>query len=161
MRLANFSNGLAYEHDDICYFQSNFGHSAKKGYFRIDAISLKAIICLLKGEKLEIVDATSHKKKYTDAQKFGVPTWCIVFNRALNFKGSRHIEVCPWQTREMKGVALSRMHKPMVQNIRKLQKLFGYKKPAIIGDNVILTCGTNVDFDDNAKRLKRLLYKEE
>lgn len=148
MILANMSNGLVFKHDDVCHFQSNFGHSARNGYFRIDSMPYSGVIHLLKGGTITIVDATTHNKKLTDGLKYGVPTWCIVFNRALDFKGSRHIKVCDWQTKEMKGVALSDLHHKTVRTIRKLIKIYGYKRPAIIGENVILECERLVNFDD-------------
>jgi len=158
MRLANMMNGLAYpSYDDLCYFQSCYGHHASYGYFRIDAMPYKTVLQLLKGGQITIIDATRKKKPLSDALKFGVPTWCIVFNRALDFKGSRHIKVCDWQTPEMKKIALSRCHKPLVQTIRKLVKVFGYQKPAIIGDNIHLERHQNAVFDDKPKRLKQLV----
>ena len=157
--LANIRNGLAFPHDGVCNYQSNHGHHMKTNYFRIDAMSYDDIIYLLKGGTLKIVDGTGNHKKLTDAQKFGVPTWCIVFNRALDFKGSRHINVCDWQTPEMKKVALSDVHKPLVQSIRKLVKIYGHRKPAIIGDNILLECH-HIDFDDKPERLKKEIIDE-
>lgn len=156
MILANISNGLVYPHDDVCHFQSNYGHSAKHGYFRIDSMPYRAVIHLLKGGTLEICDATAKRKKLTDGLKYGVPTWCIVFNRAINDKGSRHIKVCDWQTPEMKRVALSAKHKPLVQSIRKLIKIYGFQYHAIIGRNVKLICDNNINFDDKPKRIREL-----
>jgi hypothetical protein len=157
LRLANIRNGLAYPHDDVCYFQSQYGHHARYGYFRIDAMPYKAVIHLLKGGTIEIIDATAKNKRMTDAQKFGIPTWCIVFNRALNFKGSRHIEVCDWQTDVMKRIALSSFHDQATYSIRKLVNVYGYKALAIIGKNIFLTCHSRIDFDDKPKRLKQLI----
>ena len=159
LRLANMMNGLAYPpYDDVCYFQSNWGHHASYGYFRIDAVPYKAIIHLLQGGQITIVDGTRNGKKLSDALKFGVPTWCIVFNRALKFKGSRHIKVCDWQYPEIKKVALRHPgHKPLVQAYRKLIKIYGYVQPAIIGKNIILECHQNAVFDDKPKRLKKLI----
>lgn len=158
LRLANISNGLVYNHNDVCHFQSNYGHHASLGYFRIDAMPYRAIIHLLRGDTIEIIDATASKhKKLSDGLKYGVPTWCIVFNRALNFKGSRHIKVCDWQTSAIKGVALQG-HKSLVQSIRKLIKVYGYVKPAVIGDNVRLTCYNAVNFDDKSSIIKELAY---
>jgi len=158
MRLANLMNGLAYPpYDDVCYFQSCYGHHASYGYFRIDAIPLSAVIHILQGGSITIVDGTRHHKLLSDALKFGVPTWCIVFNRALNFKGSRHIKVCDWQTPEMKQVALSNRHKKLVHTYRKLIKIYGYVRPAIINENVQLECHQYAIFDDKPKRLKKLV----
>lgn len=157
MILANISNGLVYEHDDVCHFQSNYGHSAKKGYFRIDSMPYSAVIHLLKGGTITIRDATANNKGLTDGLKYGVPTWCIVFNRAINGKGSRHIKVCDWQTPEMKRAALDAKHRPLVQSIRKLIKLYGFRYHAIIGRNVILECERRINFDDKPKRIKELI----
>lgn len=158
IRLANMMNGLAYPpYEDVCYFQSCWGHHASYGYFRIDAMPYSAVIHLLKGGSVTIVDATRRHKPLSDAMKFGVPTWCIVFNRALNFKNSKHIKVCDWQTPEMKHVALSSKHKALVHTLRKLIKIYGYSKPAIIGDNIVIECHQGAIFDDKPKRLKELV----
>ena len=155
IRLANLSNGLIYPHDDICYFQSMYGHHAKLGYFRIDSMPISATIHLLKGGEIAIIDATHHQNKhFTDAQKFGVTTWCMVFNRACQYK---NIKVVDWQTPEMKQIALSRIQKPVVQTIRKLIKFYGFTKPAIIGDNVKLICYKSITFDDKPEEIRRLL----
>lgn len=161
LRLANMMNGLVYyPYLDVCYFQSNYGHHAADGYFRIDAVPFQAVIHLLKGGSITIVDATRKNKPLSDGLRFGVPTWCIVFNRALNFKGSRHIKVCGWQTPEMKGVALSSKHRSLVRTIRKLVKIYGYKKPAVIGENIFVECHQGADFDDKPKRLREIIEKE-
>lgn len=157
MILANISNGLPYQHDEVCHFQSNHGHNAKCGYFRIDAMPYSAIIALLKGEQITIIDATRRHKKLTDAQKFGIPTWCLVFNRAI---GKRKVKVCSWQTPEMLKVSHSDIHKPLVQSIRKLMKYYGVICPAIINENIILSCHQNFIADDNPKRMRQLLKKE-
>ena len=160
MRLANMMNGLAYPYDSICYFQSCYGHHVSYGYFRIDAMPFKAIVHLLQGGQITIVDATRKMKPLSDALKFGVPTWCIVFNRALNGENFRNIKVCLWQTPEMKGTALQHPHhKPLVKTIRKLVKVFGYVKPAVIGDNVHLECHQEVLFDDKPENLKEILER--
>jgi len=121
MILANISNGLVFPHDDVCYFQSTHGHKCKMGYFRIDAMPLRAIIHLLRGGNLTIVDATQHHKLLTDAQKFGIATWILVYNRAIR---KRIDQVCPWQTREMEMVASSNIHKKLIKTIRKLAKYY-------------------------------------
>ena len=161
LRLANIRNGLVYPHDDVCHFQSSYGHHAGHGYYRMDAMPYRAVIHLLKGGTIEIIDATHSKhKKMTDAQKFGVPTWCITFNRALDFKGSRNIQVCDWQTACMRKLAMSNRHRKTAYTIRKLVQIYRYAKPAVIGDNVIITCHRAVDFDDKPKRLRELLHEQ-
>ena len=158
MRLANMMNGLAYPpYDEVCYFQSQHGHHPSMGYFRIDAMPFKAIIHLLQGGEVTIVDATRRNKQLSDAMKFGLPTWCIAFNRALNFSHSGHIEVCPWQTPHIKSVAWSNHHRKTRRTIRKLVKVFGYQRPAIIGENVKIECHQQAIFDDKPKRLKEII----
>lgn len=153
IRLANMCNGLVYAHDDICYFQSQYGHKCHLGYFRIDSMPYSAIKALLTGDSITIIDATRKRKLYTDAQKFGVPTWCLVFNRAI---GYRDLKVCEWQTPEMRGVAMSDFHSPMIQSIRKLQKIYGCQEPAIIGKNIIIECHQDAVFDDKPALLREL-----
>ena len=148
--LANIRNGLAYPHDDVCYFQSQFAHHKKLGYFRIDAMPYRAVIHLLCGGEITIVDATAKSKPLTDAQRKGVPTWCLVFNRALRIYD---VKVCDWQTKDMVEVARSRVHKPLVQTIRKLVEIYGHSGPAVIGENVHLVCHRNVEFDDKPELL--------
>jgi hypothetical protein len=154
MRLANMMNGLAYPpYDNVCYFQSCYGHHAGYGYFRIDSMPYNAVIYLLRGGQLTVIDATRKLKPLSDALKYGVPTWCLVFNRALG-KEYRSIKVCDWQTPEMLNVALNSIHKPLVQTIRKLIKIYGYRNPAIIGKNVHLECHQEALFDDKPEMLK-------
>ena len=156
--LANIRNGLVYPHDDTCYFQSCYGHQMKTGYCRIDSMPHRAIIHLLKGGTIKIVDATSNVKKLTDAQKFGVATWCLIFNRAIRAYG---VEVCKWQTKHMREVIyhpkFRNKHKKLVKVIRKLISVYGYTKPAIIGDNVHLKCYQKVHFDDNSESIRDLI----
>ena len=122
MKLANISNGLYFEHDDVCNFQSQFGHHCHLGYFRIDSMPYRAIIHLLTGGSLEIIDATAHDKPLSDALKYGLPTWCIVMNHAMKFDYIR-IRVCDWQTKEM--IRASQVHRNYLQSLRKLIKLYG------------------------------------
>lgn len=155
--LANMSNGLVYAHDMTCYYQSNHAHRLKTGYFAHNAMPWDAIIALLKGYEIEIVDATVKKKVLTDAQRFGVPTFCLVFNRAIGLKTIRTLKVCDWQTLEMVKVAHGDIHKPLVQSIRKLIKYYDWCRPAIIGDNVHLTCHQNFTADDKPKQIKEMI----
>ena len=39
-------------------------------------------------------------------------------------------------------------------------KVFGYVKPAIIGDNIYLECHQGAIFDDKPKRLKQILKEQ-
>lgn len=160
MKLANMSNGLAFPpYDGISYFQSQYGHQAKLGYFNHDALPVDSIVELLKGNVLYLTDATRKNKALTDAFKYGVPTFCLVFNRAIGLfdKTYRYIKVCDWQTPEMLKVSHSDIHKPEVQKIRKLIRIFGYKKPAIIGNNVILQVHSGFIGDDKPNRIKEMV----
>ena len=151
---ANMSNGLVYPHDEVCCFQSNIAHQWQDGYFRIDSLPYSGVIQLLQGGKIEIVDATKHDKPRSDALQFGVPTFCLVFNRAIGFPNE---SVCEWASPSMIAMAHCHHHRPLVQTIRKLERLYGSKVPAIIGENVILTCHKLVDFDDSPEKLKERL----
>ena len=155
--LANMSNGLAYPHDMTCYFQSQHGHRCKTGYFAHNAMPWDIIIAMLKGYEIEIIDATRRKKILTDALRYGVPTFCLVFNRAIGLFTIRRLRVCDWQTPDMVKAAHGDIHKPLVQSIRKLIKYYGWCRPAVIGDNVHLTCHQNFIADDNPKRIKELV----
>ena len=153
MRLANATNGLCFPpFDAISMFQSQHGHQMKTGYFRWDAMPWTAVIHLLQGGKITIVDATRRHKQLTDAQKFGVPTWCLVFNRALR---KRKIVVCDWQTPEMAHIAHNDTHEPYMRSIRKLAKLYGVSNPAVVGENVFIECHQAFDADDKPKRLRQ------
>lgn len=154
MILANFSNGIVYPHDDICYFQSMYGHHAKLGYFRLDSMPIRAIVAALKGERLTIIDATRRHKRLTDALKYGVPTWCLVFNRAIGYKS---VPVCDWATPEMVRLAHSDFHDKTKATIRKLSNIYGDCGPVIIGENLILECHQAAEWDDKPKRIKRKL----
>lgn len=160
MTLANLSNGLAYPHDHIAHFQSNYAHHKSLGYFRIDSMPLEAIVHLLNGGEVTIVDATASDKALSDGLKKGVPTWCLVFNRAIDkvgVSGARSVRVCEWQTRDMVQVAHSQFHHPATQTIRKLAKVVGATGPAVIGQNIHLVCHRLVGFDDKPDRLAELV----
>lgn len=152
LHLANMSNGLVYTHDSVCYFQSNFGHQMKLGYFNRDAMPLDAIIHLLKGGELCITDASQHYR-LTDALKYGVPTWCAVFNRAARLP----LKPCDWFTPEMQRVSKSKLHRPLVHTIRKLIQLYGFTCPASISSTVHLVCHLGVTFDDKVGEIRGLV----
>lgn len=156
MRLANIRAGLAYPHDGVCAFLSTHAHSYKMGYFRIDAMPYDAVLHLLKGGNVEIIDGTQHDKPLSDALKYGVTTWALVFNRALRYSG----QVAPWETPEMRRAARAKRHKPLVQMIRKLADLVG-RHPIIIGQNLHLTCHRQIAHDDRVDILRGLMKSEE
>lgn len=145
LRIANATNGLAFPpYDAVSMFLSSHGHSYKIGYFRIDAMPYNAVIALLRGESIVLVDATPSNKALPDAFRFGVTTWCIVFNRAIR----QHVQVAPWQTREMWKAAHGEKHRKLVGRIRRLEKVFGNCGPAVIGKNVFFDVFRVFDKDD-------------
>lgn len=157
MRIANATNGLAYPpYDGVSMFLSTHGHNCKMGYFRMDAMPYMAIIHLLKGGDIQFVDATPSNKELPDAVRFGLTTWCLVFNRAIRMP----IEPSDWVTRAMVRNANSQVHKKHIQRIRRLMEVFGVTKPAIIGDNILLEIHRKVTFDDKPRELKLLLKED-
>lgn len=145
MRLANLSTGLAFPPwDGICYFASTLGHHAKDGYFRIDAMPLTAIAELLRGGSVTVIDGR-RRPGIPDGLRFGLTTWCIVFNRAI--RESTH-PVAPWETLEMWQVAHSNKHRKLVRTIRKLARIVGTTGPAVIGQNVLLDVRPAKGLDD-------------
>lgn len=154
MRIANATNGLAFPpFDAVSMFLSTHGHNYKMGYFRIDAMPYNAVIKLLKGERITLIDATQHNKELPDSFKFGVTTWALVFNRAL---GLRNTVVAPWQTKEMLKAANSATHKMLVQRIRRLREVFGYQKPIRIGDNIIFEVHKAFPYDDKPNEIRSI-----
>lgn len=146
LRLANISNGLAFPHDDVCNFQSQFGHHCSLGYFRIDSMPYSAVIHVLRGGQITVIDATGKDKPLSDALRYGVPTWCIVMNRAMRLD-YENIRVCEWQTKEM--VRAAKEHRPYVKTIRKLINIFGNpENPVLINDQILLECHRMFEFDD-------------
>ena len=145
MRIANATNGLAFPpYDAVSMFLSTHGHSRKFGYFRIDAMPYSAVIALLRGETITMVDATQHNKPLTDGFKYGLTTWCMVFNRAIrNF-----VDCADWITPDIRNVAKQAKHKPLVTRIRRLAIMYGSTKPAIMGDNVRIEVHRNFENDD-------------
>jgi hypothetical protein len=154
MRIANASNGLAFPpYDDVSMFLSQYGHSAKKGYFRIDSMPHRATMELLRGGTITIIDATRRHKTLTDGLKFGLTTWCLVFNRAIKCPV---LFVAPWQTREMINVANSPLHKPTVQAIRRLSRILGSAGPAIIGESILIEMHQGFIGDDKPRRIREM-----
>jgi len=156
LRLANIRNGLAFPHDGVCMFQSCHGHHVADGYFRIDAMSYRVVIELLRGHPMTIVDGTARNKPLSDALRYGVPTWLMVFNRAIC---QRRVHVCPWVTPEMVRVAQGSYHKPLVQSIRKLARLYPPLGPLKVGHNVFLENHPLCGVDDKPKELRARLFQ--
>ena len=157
MRIANATNGLAFPpYEAISMFLSTHGHHYSDGYFRIDAMPYSAVVELLKGGSLTIVDATRNGKALPDSFRFGVTTWCLVFNRAI---GYRHQKVSVWQTQEMVHIAYNGKHKKLVQRIRRLALIFGQSQPAIIGRNILLEVHHGFIGDDHPSRIRQMVME--
>jgi len=159
LRIANATSGLAFPpFDAVSMFLSTHGHNYQMGYFRIDAMPYHAVIELLQHRPIQLVDATPSGKELPDAFRFGVTTWCLVFNRALNYR----IQVAPWQTREMIRVAYSSTHKKLVQRIRRLVAVYGHNGPAVVNRNVFFEIHRNFGGDDRPSAITSYyLAKEE
>ena len=131
---ANLSNGIAFPHNSVCRFQSNHGHNWKLGYFAVDSMPWDAVIRLLHGEPITIVDATAHNKPLSDGLRYGLTTWAMAFNRAI--RRNDCVRVAPWSTREM-CLAAYRNHtaKQVVQGIRRLARIYGAYGPVWLSCN--------------------------
>lgn len=153
LRVANATNGLAFPpYDAVSMFLSTHGHSYSLGYFVHYAMPWSAVIRLLQGGSVLIVDATQHNKPLPDAIKFGVTTFALVFNRAI---GEYNLVVAPWQTPEMKRVALSGTHKKLVQRIRRLAKVFGHNGAVQMGKQIKWEVHRCFTLDDKPEELLR------
>jgi len=130
-------------------FLSTHGHNCKMGYFRKYAMPWKGIIELLQGRSICIIDATPHNKELPDSIKFGVTTFALVFNRALR----ERVHVAPWQTREMVRAAGSKKHKPLVNRIRRLERVFGNHGPITMGEEIVWEVHKNFRLDDKPEEL--------
>ncbi len=147
------SNGLAYPHDDICFFQSQHGHHARCGYFADNAMPWSAVAHLLCGGTIEVIDASQHRRM-TDALRFGVATWCRVFNAAV----CRTDAGSDWETPEMRRAA--NQHAKLRRLIRRLWRAHGCPGvAAVCGQNVLLTCHQQVAFDDKIDLLCRRIIE--
>jgi hypothetical protein len=151
LRLANLSNGLAFPpRDGVCHFQSQHGHHYP--YLREGAMPLDAVVHLLRGGRLLVVDGTRRRTGLPDALRTGVPTWCRVYNRAL---GDRHgPPVCAWETPDIRRAALETCQRPTVQTIRKLIRLFGPGPRAVVGETVLYEVHRNICVDDRPARIR-------
>jgi len=150
MTLANISNGLLFTHDGVCFFSSTHGHHMGLGYFRMDAMPWDAVIHLMRGGDITIIDATRKNKPLSDALRYGVPTWAMVYNRAIRIRSEK---VCDWQTREMISVASSNKHRKLIRSYRKLAKYFKPERPAVIGENIKVVCYPNFQLDDQMEEI--------
>lgn len=123
----------------------------------MDAMPYSAVIELLHGREICIVDGTSSGNALTDALRFGLTTWALVFNRALRIYD---VKVAPWQTKDMVRIANSRRHKTLVQTIRKIEKIYGNRGPVRIGPKELIhiECCRNVKFDDKPELLRSIIW---
>jgi hypothetical protein len=151
LRIANATNGLAFgPYEAVSMFLSIHGHNYSMGYFRIDAMPYLAVIRLLQGGTIQIVDATQHNKALPDSIRFGVTTFALVFNRAI---GEYDLKVASWQTPEMKRAAMSSAHKKLVQRIRRLAQVFGHSGPVKMGEQIQWEVHRNFTLDDKPNQL--------
>jgi hypothetical protein len=150
MRIANATNGLAFPpFDGVSMFLSTHGHNYKIGYFRIDAMPWNAVIHLLTGGEITVVDATPSNKELPDSFRFGVTTWALAFNRAIR----ERVRVAGWQTKHMAVAANSRKHKPLVQRIRRLKEVYGSTGAISIGKQVKLEIHRGFENDDKPRQI--------
>lgn len=153
-RYANITNGLAYPHDDVCALMSTHAHHYACGYLRLDSMPYSAAIELLKGRRILIIDATQHNKPLTDALRYGLPTWCRIFNRAIRINTQ---PVCDWETPHISRAAYTGPHAAKItQRIRRLAAVYGNSGPAIIGLNVLVECHRRFPYDDKPDSIKHL-----
>jgi len=116
-----------------------------------------AVIHLLQGGEITIIDGSSHNRM-PDALKFGVTTWALVFNRAGHVYD---VKVAPWQTMEMLRTAHSNIHRPYVNNLRKLIKYYGWSGGVKIGDGerVQLEVHKNIKYDDKPEIIREQIQR--
>lgn len=121
MLLANASNGLALVPlpDAVSAFLSSHAHHYP--YRSVGAMPPDAILELLRGGVVSVVDG-SKRKPYPDSLVTGVGTWALVFGRAVEKLGGQLSDV-PWATREMLKACWREEHEPTVKLIRRLARI--------------------------------------
>jgi hypothetical protein len=119
MTLANARNGIpmAPDADGVSMFLSTHAH--RPPYFRIDAMPYHAVVHLLRGGVVRIVDGSA-RKGIPDSLLTGVGTWAMVFGRAIG-----QPSIVPWMTTAMKRACWTRAHRPTVQAILRLTTIYG------------------------------------
>jgi hypothetical protein len=156
IRIANASNGLMFPpYTDVSNFMSTHAHHKTDGYFRMDAMPYSAIISLLRGQHITLIDATTKTHGYPDAFKYGVPTFCLVFNRAIGFKRE---SVCAWQTKDMIEVAHSNFHNKLKERIRHLNNIFGNNGAIKIGEAIFFEVHYRYVYDDKPMQMIKHLH---
>lgn len=118
---ANASNGLALAPfpDTVSVFLSSHAH--RWPYRSIGAMPPDAILELLRGGIVQVVDG-SKRKSYPDSLVTGVGTWALVFGRAVKKLGGQLSDV-PWATREMYKACWHAEHEPTVKLVRRLARI--------------------------------------
>lgn len=165
--LANISNGLCFPHDDVCRFQSNHGHNWKIGYFDVDAMPWSAVIRLLRGESIRVIDATGKKKPLTDGLKYGLTTWAMAFNRGL---GRTNTFIAPWSTREMALAAYqSEPARKVAHGVRRLSRIYGHSPHLMLvmpigglvyngWPTIFVDCVSNFMYDDKPEKIREFAH---
>jgi hypothetical protein len=124
----NASNGLAYKAlcptDHVSLFLSSQAHHADC-YFRAEAMPHSALVRLLCGGVVAVVDA-SGRKPFPDSLVTGVGSWVLAFNRALRGEGE-----VPHATPAMRRFAgHSEEADRVVRSVRRLARIYGDRGPA-------------------------------
>lgn len=132
---------------------------------------LRAIVHLLLGRRIVIVDGTAKARRASDALTYGVPTWCAAYNAALGFRSPP----CGWITDHAMVQARSDVHRQMRHTVIKLAEIYAPNgaPAALIGwtvhpgmsstpsitfspdANVILECHRGIDHDDRPEVLRQ------
>ena len=148
---ANITNGLYFPHDEVCHFMSSHGHNYSMGYLRLDSMPYSAVIELLCGRQIKVVDASPSGKALTDGLRYGLTTWVLVFNRALR---ENDVRVAPWQTREMWLAAHRGKDADKIKRrIRRLESVYGNSGPVQIGRQILTECTPHFALDDKPELL--------
>jgi hypothetical protein len=79
-----------------------------------------------------------------------------VFNWAV-CDAADEVKVCEWETPEIRKAA--KMHDKLKRRIRRLAAVFGAKRPAVIGENVIIECHRLFESDDKPEIIRKMAEK--
>lgn len=172
--LANVRNGLPLvpDPDGLTYFLSTHAHHSN-GYFREGAMPLNAVVHLLRGGVVEVVDASA-RRPLPDALVTGVGTWALVFGRATRL----HSNV-PWATPAMLRACWLKRHEATVKTIRRLMTVYGTPNTALdivstvdyrwggkqitareipaIGPALVVSAPVRATWDDRPERIAELV----
>ncbi len=128
--VCNARNGLAHRNElqtpHIGYFLSSHAHH-KQCYFVPYAMPLAAIVHLLCGGVVAVVDA-SRRKVFPDSLVAGLGSWVYAFNRGI---GVYEPDFVPYGTSAMWWYAIrSRNAREIKKVVRRLATILGDKGPA-------------------------------